>query len=72
MFEEGDALIVYSDGLLDARMEQAVNHGALSACLADAAHAREMVNQITSLVPPGTLLPDDMTILVVRRQQDTP
>jgi PAS domain S-box-containing protein len=68
VFGEGDALIVYSDGLLDARMEQAVNHGALSACLADAPHAREMVNQITALVPPGSPLPDDMTILVVRRQ----
>lgn len=66
MVEKGDALIVYSDGLLETTTE--INHAVLSERVAQATHAREMVELIAALVEqPSSALPDDTTILVLRR-----
>lgn len=65
VFERGDALVLYSDGVIDAQRESAIDNTVLSARLEGAATAREMVDRIVSLAPNGTPLPDDLTVLVV-------
>ncbi len=67
VFEEGDALVLYSDGLIDAQSEIAIDNGAIAAQLEGAGNAREMVDQIAAMVQPGTTLPDDLTVLVLRK-----
>lgn len=68
VFEEGDAFVLYSDGLVDARLELALDNVALAAQLEGAATAGEMVDRLAALIPPGTTLPDDLTVLVVRKR----
>lgn len=68
VFERGDALVLYSDGVIDAQHESAIDNTVLSARLEGAATAREMVDRIVSLAPNGTPLPDDLTVLVVLKQ----
>jgi serine phosphatase RsbU (regulator of sigma subunit) len=68
-FGAGDALVLYSDGLIDALPEQVLDHEALAGQLADAASAEEMVDRLVALVPPEVSLPDDMTVMVVRCQE---
>jgi serine phosphatase RsbU (regulator of sigma subunit) len=65
-FGAGDSLVLYSDGLIDALPEPALDHRALGEQLAGAASAEEMVDRLVALVPPEVPLPDDMTVLVVR------
>jgi serine phosphatase RsbU (regulator of sigma subunit) len=69
-FGAGDALVLYSDGLIDALPEQVLDHVALAGQLAGAASAEEMVDRLVALVPPEVPLPDDMTVLVVRCQEE--
>jgi serine phosphatase RsbU (regulator of sigma subunit) len=71
VFEEGDALVLYSDGLIDAQSELVIDNSALAARLEGAASAREMVDKIAAIVPPETPLPDDLTILVIRKNENT-
>lgn len=68
VFEEGDAFVLYSDGLIDAQTELALDNVALAAQLEGAANAKEMVDRIAAMIPPGTTLPDDLTVLVVRKR----
>ena len=63
-FEKGDTLILYSDGLIDARPELALNNQFLSEHLAGAASAQEMVVRLMSLTEQQGQLPDDVTVLV--------
>jgi len=65
-FEDGDALVLYSDGLIDALPELALDNRALAGRLDGSASARDMVERLVALVPPEAPLPDDMTVLVVR------
>jgi sigma-B regulation protein RsbU (phosphoserine phosphatase) len=67
VFEAGDAFILYSDGLIDAQGDAPLDNLILSAHLEGAATAREMVDRIAAMVPSGTPLPDDLTVLVVRK-----
>jgi serine phosphatase RsbU (regulator of sigma subunit) len=67
IFENGDALVLYSDGLIDAQSEIAIGNGTLAAQLEGAGSAREMVDRIAAMVRPGTPLPDDLTVLVLRK-----
>ncbi|BDV41631.1 hypothetical protein GURASL_05540 [Geotalea uraniireducens] len=69
VIEEGDALILYSDGLLEPELGLNIDHGLLSERVAGATHARKMVELIAALVEPSASLPDDMTILVMRRRE---
>jgi sigma-B regulation protein RsbU (phosphoserine phosphatase) len=67
VFESGDALVLYSDGLIDAQAELALNNVTLAARLEGVANARDMVDRIVEMVSPETPLPDDLTVLVVRK-----
>ena len=65
-FEKGDTLVIYSDGLIDARPELALNKQSLADQLAGAASAQEMVGRLIGLTELQGPLPDDITVLVVR------
>jgi PAS domain S-box-containing protein len=67
-FQPGDAFILYSDGLVDAQPEGALDHAAIAARLQGADSAAEMLARIKALVPADAPLPDDVTILMLRRQ----
>ncbi len=64
-FEQGDALILYSDGLIDAVPEQALDNESLGVVLDGANNASEMVERLTALVPDEDAMPDDLTVVVV-------
>jgi len=63
---EGDTLVIYSDGLIDARPELALDNQALAGELEGLHSAREMVDRLIGLTEPQNPLPDDVTVLVVR------
>jgi len=65
-FAKGDALVLYSDGLIDAKPELALNNTVLAENLEGAANAQEMVERLFGLTQPQGALPDDMTVLVAR------
>ena len=64
--EKGDVLVLYSDGLLDAKPELKLNNQALAAYLDATSSAREMVERLIGLTEMLEPLPDDITVLVVR------
>ncbi|HAD03799.1 MAG: diguanylate cyclase [Desulfuromonadales bacterium GWD2_61_12] len=66
LLETGDVLLLYSDGLVDARPELALGNHSLAACLSGAASAQEMVGRLIGLTEQQGPVPDDITILVVR------
>jgi PAS domain S-box-containing protein len=66
VFAVGDALILYSDGLIDALSEQALDYTSLAKELDGASSADEMLARLMGLVPEGTTIADDLTVLVVR------
>jgi len=72
VFEEGDAFVLYSDGLIDAQTELFLNNAVLAARLEGAENARAMVERIEAMIPSGTPLPDDLTVLVVRKHKIQP
>jgi PAS domain S-box-containing protein len=72
VIKEGDAVIVYSDGLLDAGLGLKIDHDLLAARVAGATHARKMVELIAALVDRSASLPDDTTILVMRKGEEAP
>jgi sigma-B regulation protein RsbU (phosphoserine phosphatase) len=65
-FEKGDILVLYSDGLLDAKPELELDNQILSGQLDGTASAREMVERLIGLTEMQEPLPDDITVLVVR------
>lgn len=67
IFQEGDALVLYSDGLIDTLPELSLDNAALAARLEGATSATDMVERITAMVPPETSLSDDLAVLVVRK-----
>jgi serine phosphatase RsbU (regulator of sigma subunit) len=64
VMEKGDTLVLYSDGLLDARPELALNNRLLARHLKGAASAQEMVDRLMGLTEQQGPLPDDITVLV--------
>jgi phosphoserine phosphatase RsbU/P len=64
--EKGDTLVIYSDGLIDARPELSLNNEILAANLHGATSAQEMVERLVALTKQEEQLPDDVTVLVVR------
>ncbi|HXV20004.1 MAG TPA: SpoIIE family protein phosphatase [Desulfuromonadales bacterium] len=65
-FAKGDTLVIYSDGLVDARPELALDSSSLARYLDDAASAQEMVDRLMGMTEQKGPLPDDVTVLVVR------
>jgi sigma-B regulation protein RsbU (phosphoserine phosphatase) len=68
VFDKGDALVLYSDGVIDSQTELSIDNLYLAAHLAGATSAKEMVDRIVAMVPPETSLPDDLTVLVVYKK----
>jgi PAS domain S-box-containing protein len=64
-FKKGDALVLFSDGLIDAMQQLEVDNESLGRQLWDR-NAQEMVERLVQVVPAGTPLTDDMTIVVIR------
>jgi serine phosphatase RsbU (regulator of sigma subunit) len=64
-FGEGDTLIVYSDGLIDALPEQSLDNDALADVLDGSVNVEEMIERLTGLVPSENAIPDDLTVVVV-------
>ena len=64
-FSEGDALVVYSDGLIDALPEKELDNAVLAEVLGGVMNAEEMVERLSGIVPQGVTMPDDLTVLVV-------
>lgn len=63
-FGKGDTLVLYSDGLIDARPDLSLNNQLLAEHLSGATSAQEMVGMLMSLTRLQEQLPDDVTILV--------
>ena len=65
-FREGDLLVLYSDGLIDANPELALSNLIFSEQMAGLATAREMVDRLIGLTGEPDPQPDDITVLIAR------
>jgi len=65
-FAKGDILVLYSDGLVDAKPELALNNDVLAGHLDGTSSARQMVDRLVELTQTRGPLPDDVTVMVVR------
>lgn len=66
--DPGDALVVFSDGLPDARPDLRLEPDTLAGLLRGVGHAQEIVERLRSLVVArGAALPDDLTLVALRR-----
>ncbi|MEZ4600242.1 MAG: SpoIIE family protein phosphatase [Syntrophotaleaceae bacterium] len=63
-FYPGDALVLFSDGLLEVILQREIDDGALGKKLWSC-HAREMVNRLVPEKPPENI-EDDMTLVVIK------
>ena len=64
-FAPGDALVLYSDGLVDARPDLAITPATLADVLGGATTAEAMVERLIALGTAGGQLPDDLTVVVL-------
>lgn len=65
-FAEGDALILYSDGLIDARPDLALNNRVLADRIDSIMGARDMMESLLALPALDGPPPDDLTVMVIR------
>ncbi|WP_236021771.1 SpoIIE family protein phosphatase [Geomesophilobacter sediminis] len=65
-FGKDDALILFSDGLIDARPELSLNNQRIAQQIAELPSAEAMVERLVALTAQTDPQPDDITILVVR------
>jgi CheY-like chemotaxis protein len=64
-FAPGDALVLYSDGLVDARPDLALDAAGVAALLHGATTAEAMVERLVALGTAAGPLPDDLTVVVL-------
>jgi phosphoserine phosphatase RsbU/P len=65
-FDSGDALILHSDGLVDAQRNRMLTPQLVADSLKGAASAKEMVERMVALADLTVVPPDDLTVLVLR------
>ena len=65
LFAPGDALVLFSDGLMEAMQQTELDNQSLARQLW-ARSAREMVERLLHVTPSENLPPDDMTLVVVK------
>ena len=65
-FETGDALVLYSDGLIDANPQLALSNQILAEQMTGVESALEMVDRLIGLTGQPDPQPDDITVLVAR------
>jgi phosphoserine phosphatase RsbU/P len=65
LFAPGDALVLFSDGLMEAMQQTELDNESLAKQLW-AQSAREMVDRLLHVTPSATLPPDDMTLVVLK------
>ncbi len=65
VFGTGDALVVYSDGLVDAHPGSTLDVATIAAHLQGATGASEMVDRLIQLADPTDSPPDDLTAMVL-------
>jgi len=66
VFEKGDALALFSDGLIDANPQLELTNKILAKQMAGQKSALEMVDRLINLTGMPDPQPDDITVLVVR------
>jgi len=64
-FDKGDTLVLYSDGLIDARPDLNLDSKLLAQRINGATHAQEMVDLLMGLTEHQGPQPDDITVLVI-------
>lgn len=65
-FTRGDALIIYTDGLLDSHPEQLLDDAVLAATVREASTANAMMQQLLALALDPGAQPDDVTVAVLK------
>jgi PAS domain S-box-containing protein len=68
--EPGDTLVIYSDGLPDARPELSLDPVGVAEHLAELKTAQAKLDRLVSMVADVDTRPDDLTLLLVRRQEE--
>jgi serine phosphatase RsbU (regulator of sigma subunit) len=68
--ERGDMLVVYTDGLTEARTDRLLDRTAIAAHLGDVSSAREAVDRLVEAVPGGATPTDDLTLLALMCRGD--
>jgi serine phosphatase RsbU (regulator of sigma subunit) len=69
--EPGDTLVLYSDGLPDARPDLRLDPVGVAEQLGDLTAAQAKLDRLVGLVADVETRPDDLTLLLVRRQEET-
>lgn len=65
-FSPGDVLVLYSDGLVDARPDLGLDHRGVAHYIAQLPSAAAIVERLVALLAPIGKPPDDMTLVVLR------
>jgi serine phosphatase RsbU (regulator of sigma subunit) len=68
----GDTLLLYSDGLPDARPDLALDMAGVAAHVMGVQEARAKLDHLVALVETGGSRPDDLTLVVVERERVCP